>query len=39
MTRIRDIVVQDADEFRAWWDVDARRLTAVIKQIGRAESR
>jgi tripartite-type tricarboxylate transporter receptor subunit TctC len=31
------IAYQDADEFRVWWDADARRLAAVIKQIGRAE--
>ena len=31
------IAYQDADEFRAWWDADARRLAAVIKQIGRVE--
>jgi tripartite-type tricarboxylate transporter receptor subunit TctC len=33
------IAYQDADEFRAWWDADARRLAAVIKQIGRAETK
>jgi tripartite-type tricarboxylate transporter receptor subunit TctC len=33
------IAYQDADEFRAWWDADARRLAAVIKQIGRVEPR
>jgi tripartite-type tricarboxylate transporter receptor subunit TctC len=33
------IAYQDADEFRAWWDADARRLAAVIKQIGRVEAR
>jgi tripartite-type tricarboxylate transporter receptor subunit TctC len=33
------IAYQDADEFRAWWDADARRMAAVIKQIGRVESR
>jgi tripartite-type tricarboxylate transporter receptor subunit TctC len=33
------IAYQDADEFRAWWDADARRLATVIKQIGRVEAR
>ncbi|HZF03221.1 MAG TPA: tripartite tricarboxylate transporter substrate binding protein [Patescibacteria group bacterium] len=33
------IAYQDADEFRAWWDADARRMAAVIKQIGRVEPR
>jgi tripartite-type tricarboxylate transporter receptor subunit TctC len=31
------IAYLDADEFRAWWDADARRLAGVIKQIGRVE--
>jgi tripartite-type tricarboxylate transporter receptor subunit TctC len=33
------IAYQDADEFRAWWDADAARLAAVIKKIGRVESK
>ena len=33
------VAYQDAEEFRAWWDADARRLAAVIKQIGRVESK
>jgi tripartite-type tricarboxylate transporter receptor subunit TctC len=33
------IAYLDTDEFRAWWDADARRLAAVIKQIGRAEGK
>jgi tripartite-type tricarboxylate transporter receptor subunit TctC len=33
------IAYQDADEFHAWWDADARKLAAIIKQIGRVESK
>ena len=33
------IAYLDADEFRAFWDADARRLAAVIKQIGRVETK
>ena len=33
------IAYQDADEFKAWWDADAARLGAVIKRIGRIESK
>jgi tripartite-type tricarboxylate transporter receptor subunit TctC len=33
------IAYQDADEFRAWWDADASRLSAVIKKIGRVEQK
>jgi tripartite-type tricarboxylate transporter receptor subunit TctC len=33
------IAYQDADEFRAWWDADASRLAAVIKRIGRVETK
>jgi tripartite-type tricarboxylate transporter receptor subunit TctC len=33
------IAYQDADEFRAFWDADAARLSGVIKKIGRIESR
>lgn len=32
------IAYLDADEFREWWDRDARTLAAVIKQIGKIES-
>jgi tripartite-type tricarboxylate transporter receptor subunit TctC len=28
----------DADEFNAFWDKDARRLTEVVKAIGKVES-
>ena len=31
------IADQDVDEFRAWWDADARPRAAVIRQIGRVE--
>jgi tripartite-type tricarboxylate transporter receptor subunit TctC len=31
------IAYQDADEFRAWLDVDAARLAEVIKRVGRVE--
>jgi len=33
------IAHQDADEFNAWWDADARRLAAVIKRIGKVETK
>jgi len=33
------IAYKDADEFQAWWDVDAARLAEVIKRIGRIEGR
>jgi tripartite-type tricarboxylate transporter receptor subunit TctC len=33
------IAYQDADEFRAWWDRDARSLAGVIKRIGKIESK
>ena len=33
------IAYQDADEFRAFWDADAARLAAVIKKIGRIETK
>jgi len=33
------IAYQDADEFRAWWDRDARILADVIKRIGQIESK
>ena len=31
------IAYQDADEFRAWLDVDAARLAEVIRRVGRVE--
>ena len=31
------IAYQDADAFRAWWDADAEKLTAVIKRIGKLD--
>jgi tripartite-type tricarboxylate transporter receptor subunit TctC len=33
------IAYQDADEFRAFWDADAARLAAVIKKIGRIDTK
>ncbi len=33
------IAHQDADEFNPWWDADARQLAAVIKRIGRIETK
>lgn len=33
------IAYQDADEFTAWWDRDARILAEVVKKIGRVESK
>ena len=33
------IAYQSADEFNAWWDADARRLAAVIKRIGRVDTK
>jgi hypothetical protein len=33
------IAYQDADEFNAWWAEDARRLAAVVKRIGRVETK
>jgi tripartite-type tricarboxylate transporter receptor subunit TctC len=33
------IAYLDADEFKAWWDQDARRIAAAIKRIGRIEGR
>jgi len=33
------IAYQDADEFNAWWAEDARRLAAVVKRIGRLETK
>jgi tripartite-type tricarboxylate transporter receptor subunit TctC len=33
------IAYQDADEFKAWWDHDARLLADVIKRIGRVETK
>lgn len=33
------IAYQDSDEFKAWWDQDARRLAETIKQIGRVETK
>jgi hypothetical protein len=40
MSRIETpIAYQDADEFKAWWDHDARILADVIKRIGRVEGK
>lgn len=40
MTRIETpIAYQDADEFKAWWDRDARVLAGVIKLIGKVEGK
>jgi tripartite-type tricarboxylate transporter receptor subunit TctC len=33
------IAYKDADEFRAWWNAEAVRLTEVIKRIGRVEEK
>ena len=33
------IAYLDADEFRGWWERDARTLAAVIKRIGRIETK
>jgi tripartite-type tricarboxylate transporter receptor subunit TctC len=33
------IAYLDADEFREWWERDARTLAAVIKRIGRIETK
>ncbi|HEV8585965.1 MAG TPA: tripartite tricarboxylate transporter substrate binding protein [Methylomirabilota bacterium] len=33
------IAYMDADEFRAFWDADARKLAAIIKQIGKVETK
>jgi len=33
------IAYQDADEFKAFWDADARRIADVIQKIGRIETK
>ena len=33
------IAYQDADEFKAFWDVDARRIASVIQFIGKTEAK
>ena len=33
------IAYQDADEFRRWWEQDARTLAQVIKRIGKIETK
>jgi tripartite-type tricarboxylate transporter receptor subunit TctC len=33
------IAYQDADEFRAFWDADAKRIAAVIQFIGKIEAK
>lgn len=33
------IAYLDADEFRAWWDKDARILAGVIRRIGKVEAK
>jgi tripartite-type tricarboxylate transporter receptor subunit TctC len=33
------IAYQDADDFKAWWDREAKLLAGVIKQIGKVESK
>ena len=33
------IAYQDAEEFRAWWDRDAQMLSAVIKRMGKIDSK
>src|SRR6185436_16046170 len=33
------IAYQDAEQFRAWWDADTERLAAVIRRIGKVETK
>lgn len=33
------IAYQDADEFKAWWEQDAQKLSAVVKRIGKLEAK
>ena len=33
------IAYQDADEFKAFWDVDAKRIASVIQFIGKLEAK
>jgi hypothetical protein len=33
------IAYQDADEFKAFWNVDARRIASVIQFIGKTEAK
>jgi tripartite-type tricarboxylate transporter receptor subunit TctC len=33
------LAYQDADDFRSWWDADARRLAVVVERIGRVEAK
>jgi tripartite-type tricarboxylate transporter receptor subunit TctC len=33
------VAYQDAEEFRAWWDKDAERLTQVIRKVGKVEAK
>ena len=33
------IAYQDADEFAAWWDQDARKLAEVIRRIGKVQGK
>jgi len=33
------IAYQDAEEFEAWWDRDARTLAEVVKKIGKVETK
>jgi tripartite-type tricarboxylate transporter receptor subunit TctC len=33
------IAYQDAEEFKAWWDRDAKRLAEVVKRIGKVEDK
>jgi tripartite-type tricarboxylate transporter receptor subunit TctC len=33
------LAYQDADDFRSWWDADAKRLAVVVERIGRVEAK
>jgi tripartite-type tricarboxylate transporter receptor subunit TctC len=33
------IAYQDAPEFQAWWDKDARMLAEAVKRIGKIEEK
>jgi len=33
------IAYQDADEFKAFWDADAKRIASAIQFIGKAEAK
>ena len=33
------LAYQDADDFRSWWEADAKRLAVVVERIGRVEAK